>query len=149
MALVVMTACVNDPEPSDWSLSVGDKCPDFTVEMNDGTLFDSRTLTDEFTVITLFNTECPDCQRELPVVQKLYEESLGKSISFVCISREEDASSVSAYWQERGLTLPYSAQTDRTIYSMFAASGIPRTYIVNKQGIIVATELSYISDTSK
>ncbi|MCM1005709.1 MAG: TlpA family protein disulfide reductase [Lachnospiraceae bacterium] len=141
MALWVMTACVNDPDPSERTLSPGDKCPAFFVVMNDGSVFDSTLPDDKLTVILFFNTDCPDCRRELPLVQSLYEQS-SDSVRFVCISREEDAERVSHYWAENNLTLPYSAQTDRYVYSLFADSGIPRTYIVNKEGYITSTRLS-------
>ena len=44
--------------------------------------------------------------------------------------------SVAAYWKEQGLSIPYSAQTDRRIYNLFASSIIPRTYFCSADGII-------------
>ena len=41
-----------------------------------------------------------------------------------------------AFWEEKGLNLPYSAQNDRDIYSLFASSRIPRIYISDENGIV-------------
>ncbi|MCM1319167.1 MAG: TlpA family protein disulfide reductase [Muribaculaceae bacterium] len=144
MVLGTMTACVNDEKVPEWSLAVGDMCPAFTVTMNDGSVFDSTRLSSEQTVIVLFNTGCPDCQRELPELQTLYEQCNLEEVSFVCISREEDEASVSTYWHEHNLTLPYSAQTDRQVYNLFANIGIPRTYIVDRSGKIISTDIKSI-----
>ena len=34
------------------------------------------------------------------------------------------------------LTLPYSAQENRTVYYQFAKSGIPRVYVIDKELVI-------------
>ncbi len=50
-------------------------------------------------------------------------------VRFICISRGETQPSVAAYWQEAGLTLPYSAQPDDAVYRLFANRIIPRVYV--------------------
>ena len=52
------------------------------------------------------------------------------------ISREQDKDEIQTYWQENNLTLPYSPQTSREIYSLFAQSRIPRIYISDRNGTI-------------
>lgn len=46
----------------------GDRLPDFTVELSDGTILSRHSLVGKVSVLVFFHTECPDCQRELPVV---------------------------------------------------------------------------------
>ena len=83
-----------------------------------------------------FHTGCPDCRQTLPHVQHLYDEILGKGVEFVLISREEEDASISTYWQENGLSMPYSAQTNRIIYEKFARNRVPRIYINDRYGIV-------------
>lgn len=54
----------------------------------------------------------------------------------VCISREESSAEIVRYWDENHLTLPYSAQENRTVYYLFAKSGIPRVYVIDKELVI-------------
>ena len=54
----------------------------------------------------------------------------------ICISRGQSAESVAQYWEQASLTLPYSAQDNRDIYHLFANQGIPRIYVVDREGII-------------
>ena len=35
-----------------------------------------------------------------------------------------------------GLALPYSAQTDRAVYNLFARGGVPRIYIADREGTV-------------
>jgi thiol-disulfide isomerase/thioredoxin len=121
-------------------VSLGDRVPEFTVETvaADGTVgtFTTAQLTGE-TVIVLFNTSCGDCRRELPRLNDYYlQHRYDKGFQMVAISREEGAESVAAYWKEQGLSIPYSAQTDRRIYHLFASSVIPRVYYCSADGII-------------
>ena len=86
-------------------------------------------------LIMFFHTGCPDCQAELPVVQQIHEE-FGLQIAICCISREEGPETVRTYWLENGLTLPYSAQEDRSVYSLFAGMGVPRVYVSGRDRVI-------------
>ncbi len=117
----------------------GDRVPSFSVNVKDGerqTTFSTDSLTGE-TIIMLFNTSCSDCQRELPVMNRYYLEHKDEAgFQMVAISREEDEQSVATYWREHELRIPYSAQTDRTIYNLFASSIIPRIYFCNAKGIV-------------
>lgn len=120
--------CIKENDTPSYSLAAGDEVPVFSVLMSDGQVRNSMDLRGRIGVIVFFNTECEDCRRELPEVQKAYE-LCGDEACFICISREEGEAEVAAYWREHSLTLPYSAQRDRIIYNMFASSGIPRVYV--------------------
>ena len=142
-AAVVFAACSmgddDDGEVTEY-VKVGDRVPAFSVEtvLADGStaMFSTAQLTGE-TVIVLFNTSCGDCQRELPRMNDYYlQHRHEKGFQMVAISRAEGAESVAAYWKEQGLSIPYSAQTDRRIYNLFASSIIPRTYFCSADGTV-------------
>ena len=142
IALTLLGCSMADDEENEVKerVSVGDRLPVFTVATveADGTAgtFSTARLKGE-TVVVLFNTSCSDCRRELPRMNEYYLQHRGdKGFQMVAISREEGAESVAAYWKEQGLSIPYSAQTDRRIYNLFASSIIPRTYFCSADGII-------------
>ena len=116
-------------------LATGDRIPDFTVTMNDGTTISGAQLREGVCCIVFFTTRCPDCQQTLPHLQRIYDEYLPQGVKFALISREEGAESIQKYWTSKGYTMPFSAQTDRYIYELFAASRVPRVYICS-DGII-------------
>ena len=139
MLSLLFAACVGEDEPENGEegtrVRVGDTVPAFTVSLDDGTVFTSpNSLLGHETVLAFFTTTCPECQAALPLWQKEYEA--GRRI--VCISRAESAADVAAYWEANALTMPYAAVADRSVYNLFARSGVPRSYTVSPTGIITA-----------
>lgn len=132
---ITVGACVSEPELRGSRLNPGDPLPEFAVALNDGATVSDTDFLLAGGIICFFNTSCADCRRELPVLQRYHQQN--PNIVIVCIARSETAESISSFWKEKGLTLPYSPQSDRTVYSQFAYDGIPRTYFINPGGIIV------------
>lgn len=141
--LVSLSSCIGEKEELEWYLQAGEALPQFEVTTIKGEKVASADSDKAELIIVFFNTTCPDCQRELPILQKQYDENLklpeAEQSIYICISREEGASDVERYWSENHLTLPVSAQTDRRIYSMFASIGIPRIFYA-KDSIILKSE---------
>ena len=132
-AVLCVTGCINEKmEGAD--LKVGDRLPDFSVEMNDGTAVSDEILKGNISCVVFFHTTCPDCQRTLPVVQEIY--NIYKGVKFALISREQAEDDILSFWNEKSLDMPFSAQSSRDVYNKFASSRIPRVYICDKDGII-------------
>ena len=152
LAALLMTACggcsaiddkVDGDEVTDAdSLVVGDQLPEFEVTMNDGSVVRTADLQGQPSVVVLFSVDCPDCRHELPEIQRLWDmneaDSLvqGQHIPIVLIGRECMEEDIEPFWQFAELTMPYSPQPDRKVYSLFAPRVIPRIYISDAQGII-------------
>ena len=133
-ALLSMISCIKNKE-SGVELVPGDRIPEFSVTMNDGTEVDRIFLSEGISCVVFFTTQCPDCRKTLPELQKFYDEYASGGVRFALISREEPYDSVSEYWSRNALTMPYSAQSDRKIYELFAKTRVPRVYFV-KEGVI-------------
>ena len=142
-ALFMLVSCVVD-EPGkntdDTDLvGVGDRLPSFSVEVvDDGSryTFSTDALTGP-TVIIFFNTSCSDCQRELPVLNDYYHKHRSEpGFQMVAIAREETEESIRAFWEAHNLSIPYSPQSDRRVYNLFATITIPRVYFSSHTGLI-------------
>lgn len=143
LLLCMLVGCVVD-EPGEGSadtdlVGVGDRLPSFSVGVIDDTAhytFSSDALTGP-TVIVFFNTSCSDCQRELPVLNDYYLQHRSEpGFQMVAIAREESEESIRAFWQSNALSIPYSPQSDRRVYNLFATVTIPRVYFCSKSGEI-------------
>ena len=117
-------------------IDAGDALPDFSVVMSDGSVVSTSSLKGSMSIVMFFHTSCPDCQQALPAVQRIYDEYNFKGVKFALISREEAEGSIQDFWSENGLEMPYSAQSSRDIYNLFATSRIPRIYISDENGIV-------------
>ena len=126
-----------------------DSLPGFSVQDNKGGLISNTILKGKISVIAFVNTGCPDCRKELPEIEKAYQQFRDdESIRFIAISRSQGYESLTDYWIKNAFTLPYSAQEDDFIFQKFASQNIPRIYIASPEGIIVfASDDSYIVTT--
>ena len=152
MAALLMTACGacssddhaggSDEEIEADSLVVGDKLPEFEVTMNDGSVVRTADLMGQPSVVVLFSVDCMDCRHQLPEIQRLWNlneaDSLiqGQRIPIVLIARKCMEEDIEPFWQFAELTMPYSPQPDRKVYSRFAPRVIPHIYISDAQTII-------------
>lgn len=135
--LAVLSSCISDDSDKDSqgvNLMVGDSLPTFQVTMNDGSTIRTSDLLGGVSVVVLFSVDCGDCRMELPEVQRLWNQQLG--VPIVLIARENTEEVIRSFWQQAQLTMSYSPQSDRKVYSLFASSRIPRIYISDAQGVI-------------
>lgn len=132
------TACVTDDDPVNSGVAVGDSLPQFSVTLNDGSTLSSASLRGKVSVIEFFNTGCPDCRESLPMLQEVWRRYEGNpAVVVAAIAREETRAEIENYWRQENLTIPFSPQSDRSVYNLFATVGIPRIYVSNPEGIIV------------
>ena len=75
IVLAVFSSCITDDDDDrgDFALVAGDALPQFSVEMSDGGMLNTQSFSGKVGVIVFFHTDCPDCQKELPVIQKVYD----------------------------------------------------------------------------
>lgn len=131
----------DSPDPDESNLiKVGDHLPSFSVDVitEDGTsVFSTERLTGQ-TVIVFFHTTCSDCQRELPKLNDYYLAHRGElGFQMVAIARDEGRESIESFWQSHQLSMPYSPQNDRRVFSLFATQTIPRAYICSSEGTVL------------
>ena len=133
-------SCIKDHETTlGGVVEVGDVLPQFSVTTSTGAIVSNETLKGGIGVILFFYTPCSDCQQAMPVVDEVYRSMQDNdNVRWIAISRNEGAEAVASYWAEHNFTLPYSAQTDRVVYNLFAHSGVPRIYISDASGVVRA-----------
>lgn len=116
---------------------VGDEVPEFIVADADGKTLSTASLKGQVYVLSFFDTGCRDCQKELPVIQQIYNK-YHESVAVINVPRSQTASEVREYWNKESLTMPFYAPQDKDLYYRFADKGIPLTYIVDGDGVVQA-----------
>ena len=117
---------------------IGDPAPDFELATVEGNPFHQVDLRGRVTVLNFFATWCGPCQKELPNLQAIWDEFRGnRDFRMLVVGREESEDVVKAFQQKHGFTFPMASDPDRSIYNEFASGGIPRTYLISRQGTIV------------
>ena len=111
---------------------------DFSFLTVDGDVISSESLSGQPYMLVVFNTGCKDCQKELPVVDKVYGAYRDR-LQFHIVAYKEDRESVSGYWRDNDFTMPFVIPADPAVIRPLAPVGIPQIYVVSAEGQILAT----------
>ena len=133
-------ACINDPDDTTGQgaeIVVGNTLPSFSVTTSEGRTLSTDMLQGQASVIVFFHTGCPDCQRELPILDTLYtRHRQDQRFTLLCIARAQGKGEILPFWQSHKLEMPFSPQADKAVFELFAQSRIPRIYISDGKCIV-------------
>ena len=140
LGVVMLSACISestDSPESTTKVKEGDDIPAFTLYASDGQEVSSASLDGQVYVLSFFDTECPDCQKELQVLQQIYDK-YHTVVPVLNIPRSQTKDEVQTYWTKEGLSMPYHMPDNQELYYLFATKTIPRTYIIDDKGKVSA-----------
>ena len=115
-------------------LQVGDKAPDFTAKLVDGSEFKMSDHDNEVVLINFFASWCGPCMREMPAFEKLKNDNI-PNLSILCVNCAEDKATVDALVKDEGYTFPVAYDEDWSIEAKYPTEGIPYTLVI-KNGVI-------------
>ncbi|MCZ0755729.1 TlpA family protein disulfide reductase [Anoxybacillus sp. J5B_2022] len=118
-------------------LSVGDTAPDFVLKtLNDEQIRLSQ-LRGKPVIINFWATWCPPCQREMPDLEKFYND-YKQHVEFLSVNltSQDSREKVAPFLQQYGITFPVVLDTKGKILKLYNIQTIPTTYILDKNGVI-------------
>lgn len=125
---------------------VGERMPAFTVKEVSGKTFRMASERGKVVVVNLWATWCPPCRLEMPRLEKeIWDKYKGNpDFAMVAIARQQTRATIATFEKQNPeFTYPLAYDPQRAVYSQFAAAGIPRSYVVGKDGKIVFQSLGY------
>lgn len=121
-------------------VEVGKRAPNFTaVDIQKG---DSVSLhqaaSGRVTLVNIWATWCIPCRAEMPAMEQLYRELGPKGFRIIAISVDEgNTADVQQFVKEFGLTFDVLQDKSGDIQRVFQTTGVPESFLLDKQGIIV------------
>ena len=88
--------------------------------------------------LNFWATWCGPCRFEMPSMEKLYQRLNAKGLEIVAVNLQEDRSSVQRFVDEYGLSFHILLDTSGRIGATYGARSIPTTYIVDREGFVIA-----------
>ena len=119
-------------------LETGRPAPNFTLPGLDGKAISLSDYRGKVVLVNIWATWCPPCVDEMPSMEKLYQELKGKNFEILAVSIDEPGEKVVApFMKKNKLSFPALLDPEGTIKSVYQTTGVPESFIVNKQGILV------------
>lgn len=143
MTLTILPACKKSEKgggknaPAQISKAVeGAAAPDFTVKDLNGKDVKLSTLKGTVVLVNFWATWCPPCKEEIPSMIKLNKAMTGKSFRMLAISLDEGGKGDVDKFFKGNNDLPTCLDPDGKVSQLYGTTGVPETFIVDKQGVI-------------
>ncbi len=116
----------------------GMPAPDFTVPGLDGRPVSLKDYRGKVVFLNVWATWCPSCREEMPSMEKLYRELKGGAFEILAVSVDSTgAKAVAPFMAARSLSFPAFLDPEgKTIAKPYGVTGIPESFIIDKQGVI-------------
>ena len=130
LALFV-TACGESPVAS-----VGKPAPDFdTIDM-EGKIWSLSKLKGQVVFVNFWATWCAPCREEMPSMERLYAKLPKDKFKMIALFNNDSPALVKDFVAKLGLTMPILDDQKNLIGIKYGLTGLPETFIIDKQGVI-------------
>ena len=119
-------------------IASGTPAPDFTFPGLDGEKVSLSDYRGKVVLVNIWATWCPPCVEEMPSMEKLYRKFKGQNFEILAVSIDEPGlEAVAPFMKKSNLTFPALIDSEGTIKAVYGVTGIPESFIVDKQGILI------------
>lgn len=126
------------------SLNIGQEAPEFTAKTIGRKEISLSDMDGQYVLLDFWATWCGPCLPEIPHLKTLWDRFGDKNFNIIGISLDRQKSDLTAFLEEKKIDWPQVLETegwDGEITKLYNVVGIPRTYLLNPQGEIIAKDL--------
>ncbi|MDR0586891.1 MAG: TlpA family protein disulfide reductase [Treponema sp.] len=87
--------------------------------------------------LNLWATWCGPCRSEMPSMEKLYRRFRDKGLEILAVNIQEQKADVEAFMRRNKLNFPVVLDEDGRIARQYGVTGIPTSYILDRQGRVI------------
>lgn len=139
-----------EPKEVKEGIFVGDKAYDFMLLDKEGNEISLSSLKGKVVFLNFWASWCGPCKAEMPHIQKVYEEYKDKDVVILAVnltpSEEGGIEGVNSFLEKNNYTFPVLYDKDGSVAKKYRVRGIPTTYIINKEGIIVSVATTTMNE---
>ena len=110
---------------------------DFELKDRTGKTWRLSDLRGHVVIVNFWATWCPPCRKEIPDLENLYRRFSGQGLVILGIS-DEEAPKIDDFLKRQPIAYPVLLDSDRTVNKSFAIHGIPKSFVYDRSGKLVA-----------
>lgn len=114
---------------------------DFTMLTLDGDAVTLSALRGRWVLLNFWATWCPPCVDEMPYLANVARE---RQIEVLGVNYDETRDRAASFVDANNIPFPVLLQPDDATLNFYETSGIPRTYVINPEGTVVARVIGAI-----
>jgi peroxiredoxin len=122
------------------------RAPDFSLVSLDEDTIRSLDLRGEVVVLNFWATWCLPCRLEMPSLQSLHDDRAADGVRVLGLSTDVGSEGpVRDFLRERDITYPVGRATTSHRRAFGGISGIPTTFIIDREGVVRHRVLGYFA----
>ena len=129
-------------------VKTGTKAPDFKLKTSEGKTLKLSSFKGKYVVLDFWASWCPDCRKDIPEVQRMYNKFHAKGVEFVGVSFDTNKDAWVNALKKYGIVYPQVSELKKmresAVAQSFGVKWIPSMVLVNPKGEVeLSTVLSY------
>jgi cytochrome c biogenesis protein CcmG/thiol:disulfide interchange protein DsbE len=127
---------VNKGEAGAGPLRLDRAAPDFSLDLFDGGSFTLSENRGKPVVVNIWASWCEACRDEAPDLEQVWRSYRAKGVVFVGVNVLDNDGDAREYLEEFDVTYP-NGPDKSDIYFEYGVTGVPETFFINRDGVIV------------
>ncbi|HIJ91504.1 MAG: TlpA family protein disulfide reductase [Desulfobulbaceae bacterium] len=115
---------------------VGKPAPQFTLVDTKGKTWNLAELKGKVVFLNFWATWCPPCREEMPSMQTVHTLMREDPFVMLAVLSNDTPALADAMAEKIGTTFPILIDPNSTASKAYGLTGVPETYIIDKQGVI-------------
>ncbi len=118
-------------------VDINSEAPGFTLPLMNGGEVSLSDYRGKVVVLNIWATWCNPCREEMPSMEQLYQNMKGKPFEILAASIDTRGSTdVEPFVKKLNLTFPILLDSDKKVNNMYQATGVPESFIIDKNGVV-------------
>ncbi len=110
------------------------EAPDFVLPDVEGDIHRLSDYRGKVVIVNFWATWCPPCRKEMPSMQRAWEQLREQGVAMLAIDVGEDKDAVLAFQVQAPVEFPLLLDEDSSVTTAWPVRGLPTTYVVDTRG---------------
>lgn len=143
LAILLVTLALGLRRSQQGPIQIGHPAPDFSLNTYDNQVYTLSQLRGKVVVINFWASWCKPCEQEAADLETAWRHYRSRDdILFLGIAWTDTPKNSQAYLEKFEITYPNGPDLKTRISQIYRITGVPETYIIDKNGILAYVKLS-------